>query len=91
MMFLFEHLFFSILGVTGTKVQEAERFLGARNPSRLLVGWEDSIFSLWVSGKIMLGSTQDYITTDELQQDKEEVFFGGIFLLIFCIYFFFKF
>jgi hypothetical protein len=33
----------------------------------------------------MLGSAQDYITTDELQQAKDEVFFGGIWLLIFCI------
>jgi hypothetical protein len=39
----------------------------------------------------MLGSTQDYITTDELRKAKEEVFFHGIWLLIFCIYFCFKF
>jgi hypothetical protein len=62
----FEHLFFVVLGVTGTEGQETERFLGARKPARLLVGREDSIVSLWESGKIMLGSAQDYITTDEL-------------------------
>jgi hypothetical protein len=71
--------------------QETERFLGARKTARLLVGREDSIVSLWESEKIILGSTQDYITTDELQQDKVEVFFDGIWLLIFCIYFCFKF
>ena len=53
----FEHLCFSFLGVTGTEGQETERFLGARNPARLLVGKEDSIVSLWESEKIMLGST----------------------------------
>ena len=68
-----------------------ERFLGAKKSARLLVGREDSIVSLWVSGKRMLGSTHDYITTDELRQAKVEVFFGGIWLLIFCIYFCFKF
>jgi hypothetical protein len=87
----FEHLCFVVLGVTGTEGQETERFLGARKPARLLVGREDSIVSLWASGKRMLGSAQDYITTDELRQAKEEVFFGGIWLLIFCIYFCFKF
>jgi hypothetical protein len=87
----FEHLCFVVLGVTGTEGQETKRFLGARKPARLLVGWEDSIVSLWASGKRMLGSAQDYITTDELRQAKEEVFFGGIWLLIFCIYFCFKF
>jgi hypothetical protein len=71
--------------------QETERFLGARKPARLLVGREDSVVSLWESEKRMLGSAQDYITTDELQQAKVEVFFGGIWLLIFCIYFCFKF
>jgi hypothetical protein len=83
----FEHLCFVVLGVTGTEGQETERFLGARKPARLLVGREDSVVSLWASGKRMLGSAQDYITTDELRQAKEEVFFGNIWLLIFCIYF----
>jgi hypothetical protein len=87
----FEHLCFVVLGVTGTEGQETERFLGARKPARLLVGREDSVVSLWASGKRMLGSAQDYITTDELRQAKEEVFFDGIWLLIFCIYFCFKF
>jgi hypothetical protein len=87
----FEHLCFVVLGVTGTEGQETERFLGARKPARLLVGREDSVVSLWESGKRMLGSAQDYITTDELRQAKEEVFFDGIWLLIFCIYFCFKF
>jgi hypothetical protein len=87
----FEHLCFVVLGVMGTEGQETERFLGARKPARLLVGREDSVVSLWASGKRMLGSAQDYITTDELRQAKEEVFFGGIWLLIFCIYFCFKF
>jgi hypothetical protein len=91
MMVFFEHLCFVVLGVTGTEGQETERFLGARKPARLLVGWEDFVVSLWASGKRMLGSAQDYITTDELRQAKEEVFFGGIWLLIFCIYFCFKF
>jgi hypothetical protein len=36
-------------------------------------------------------STQDYIKTDDLGQAKEEVFFGGIWLLIFFIYFCFNF
>jgi hypothetical protein len=66
--------------------QETKRFLGARNMARLLVGREDSIVSLWESGKRILGSARDYITTDELQQTKEEVFFGGTWLLKFCIY-----
>ena len=52
----FENLCFAILGVTGTEVQEIERFLGARKLARLLVGREDSIVSLWESGKRMLGS-----------------------------------
>jgi hypothetical protein len=51
-----EHLFFSFLGVTSTEGQETKRFLGARKSARLLVGWEDSVVSLWESGKIMLGS-----------------------------------
>jgi hypothetical protein len=79
----FEHLCFAVLGVTGTEGQETERFLGARKPARLLVGREDSVVSLWASGKRMLGSTQDYITIDELRQTKEEVFFSGILLLMF--------
>jgi hypothetical protein len=52
----FEHLCFVVLGVTGTEGQETERFLGARKPARLLVGREDSVVSLWESGKRMLGS-----------------------------------
>ena len=79
----FEHLCFAVLGVTGTEGQETERFIGARKMARLLVGWEDSVVSLWSSGKRMFGSTQDYITTDELQQAKEEVFFSDILLLMF--------
>jgi hypothetical protein len=57
MMVFFEHLCFVVLGVTGTKSQKTERFLGARNPSRLLVDWEDFVVSLWESGQRMLGST----------------------------------
>ena len=53
---VFEHLCFVVLRVTGTEGQETERFLGARKPARLLVGWEDSVVSLWVSGKRMVGS-----------------------------------
>ena len=87
----FEHVCFAVLGVTGTEGQETERFLGSRKSARILVGKEDSIVSLWASEKRMLESTHDYITTDEIQQAKEEVFFGGIWLLIFCIYFCFKF
>jgi hypothetical protein len=77
----FEHLCFAVLGVTGTEGQETERFLGARKPARLLVGREDSVVSLWASGKRILGSAQDYITTDELLQTKEEVFFSDIFVI----------
>ena len=77
----FEHLFFVVLGVTGTEGQETKRFLGARNLARLLVGREDSIVSLWASGKRILGSAQDYITIDELLQTKEEVFFSDIFVI----------
>jgi hypothetical protein len=62
----FEHLCFAVLGVTGMEVQETKRFLGARKLARLLVGREDSVVSLWESGKRMLGSAHDYITTDEL-------------------------
>jgi hypothetical protein len=52
-----EHMCFVVLGVMGTKGQETERFLGARKLARLLVGWEDSVVSLWESGKKgMLGS-----------------------------------
>ena len=35
---LFEYLCFVVLGVTGMERQETERFIGARNPARLLVG-----------------------------------------------------
>ena len=66
MMVFFEHLCIVVLGVTGTEGQETERFLGARKLARLLVGMEDSIVSLWENGKIMLGSAQDYNTTDEI-------------------------
>jgi hypothetical protein len=79
----FEHWCFTILGVTGTEGQETERFLGARKPARLLVGREDSVVSLWASGKRVLGSAQDYSTTGELRQAKEEVFFSDILLLMF--------
>jgi hypothetical protein len=65
----FEHLCFVVLG--------------ARKPARLLVGREDFIVSLWASGKIILGSAQDYSTTGELRQAKEEVFFSDILLLMF--------
>jgi hypothetical protein len=74
----FEHLCFVVLGVTDIEGQETERFLGARKPARLLVGREDSVVSLWESGKIMFGSAYDYIAIDELRQTKEEVFFNGI-------------
>jgi hypothetical protein len=90
-MVFFEHLFFVVLGVMCTEGQEIGRFLGARKSARLLVGLEDFIVSLWESEKIMLGSAYDYITIDELRQTKEDVFFNGILLLIFCIYFCFKF
>ena len=56
MILFFEHLCFVVLGVTGMEGQETERFLGARKPAGLLVGREDSIVSLWESGKRMLGS-----------------------------------
>jgi hypothetical protein len=52
----FEHLCFAVLGVMGTEGQETESFLGARKPARLIVGREDSVVSLWESGKRMLGS-----------------------------------
>ena len=52
----FEHLCFVVLGVTSTEGQETERFLGARNSARILSGWEDSVVSLWESGKRMFGS-----------------------------------
>ena len=42
---------------------------------------EDSVVSLWASGKRILGSTEDYITTDELLQTKEEVIFSDIFVI----------
>ena len=77
----FEHLCFVVLGFTGMEGQETERFLGARKLARLLVGREDSVVSLWASGKRILGSAQDYITTDELLQTKEEVFFSDIFFI----------
>ena len=57
----------------------------------ILVGREDSVVSLWASGKKIRGSAQDYSTTDELRQAKEEVFFSDILLLIFWIYLCFKF
>ena len=78
----FEHLYFVVLGVMGMEGQETERFLGARKPARLLVGREDSVVSLWASGKRILGSTQDYSTTGELRQ-AEEVFFSDVLLLMF--------
>jgi hypothetical protein len=46
-----EHMCFVVLGVMSMEGQETERFLGARKSARLLVGWEDSIVSLWASGK----------------------------------------
>jgi hypothetical protein len=46
-----EHMFFVVIGVTDTKGQETQRFLGARKPARLLVSWEDFVVSLWESGK----------------------------------------
>ena len=79
----FEHLCFTVLGVTGMEGQETERFLRARKPARLLVGNEDSVVSLWASEKRILGSAQDYNTTGELRQAKEEVFFSDILLLMF--------
>jgi hypothetical protein len=79
----FENLCFVVLGVTGTEGQETERFLGARKLARLLVGREDSVVSLWASGKRILGSAQDYSTNGELRQAKEEVFFSDILLLMF--------
>ena len=82
---------FVVLRVTGTEGQETERFLGARKLARLLFGREDYVVSLWASRKRILGSAQDYITIDELLQTKEEVFFSDIWLLIFCLYFCFKF
>ena len=54
----FEHLCFAVLGVTGTEGQETERFLGARKPARLLVGREDSVVSLWASGKEYLEASR---------------------------------
>jgi hypothetical protein len=81
----FEHLCFVVLGVTGTEGQETERFLGSRKSARLLVGREDSVVSLWASRKRILRSAQDYITTNELLQTKEEVFFSDILLLIFWV------
>ena len=78
----FDHLSFVVLGVTGMEGQETERFLGARKPARLLVGREDSVVSLWASGKRILGSAQDCSTTGELRQAKEEVFFSDILLLM---------
>ena len=56
MMVFFEHLCFVVLGVMNTEGQETERFLGARKMARLLVGWEDSIVSLWEIRKRMVGS-----------------------------------
>ena len=41
-----EHIFFTILRVTGMEGQEIERFLGSRKSVRLLFGWEDSVVSL---------------------------------------------
>jgi hypothetical protein len=40
-----------VLGVTSMEGQETKRFLGSKKPARLLVGWEDSIVSLWEVGK----------------------------------------
>jgi hypothetical protein len=51
MMVFLKNMCFPVLGVIGTEGQETERFLGARNPSRLLVGWEDFVVFLWASGK----------------------------------------
>ena len=56
MIVFFEHLCFVVLVVMGTEGQETKRFLGARKLARILVGRENSIVSLWESGKRMLGS-----------------------------------
>jgi hypothetical protein len=48
--------------------QETKRILGATKPVRILVGREDSIVSLWASGKRMLGSTR--ITLQPMSFDK---------------------
>ena len=77
----FEHLCFVSLRVMGMEGQETKRFLGARKSARLLVGREDSVVSLWACGKRIRGSAQDYSTTGELRQAKEEVFFSDIVIL----------
>jgi hypothetical protein len=46
-----EYMCFVVLGFMGMEGQETERFLGSRKSVRLLVGWEDSVVSLWASGK----------------------------------------
>jgi hypothetical protein len=83
-------LCFVVLGVTGTEGQETKRFLGARKPARLLVGREDSIVSLWESGKIMLGSAQDYITMRIFDKPRRR-YFRWYFVIDIFIYFCFKF
>jgi hypothetical protein len=74
-------LCFVVLGVTGTEGQETERFLGARKSARLLVGWEDSLFHSGQAGKECLEAPRTTLQLDELRQTKEEVFFGGIFVI----------
>jgi hypothetical protein len=74
----FEHLCFVVLGVTGTEGQETERFLGARKPARLLVGREDSIVSLWASGKECLEAprtTVQPVSFDKLRRRYFSVIF----------------
>jgi hypothetical protein len=44
----------------GMEGQETKRFLGARKPTRLLVGWEDNFVSLWESGKKLLEASSYY-------------------------------
>jgi hypothetical protein len=56
MMVFFENLCFVVLGVMNMEGQETERFLRARKMDRILVGWEDSVVSLWEIRKRMVGS-----------------------------------
>ena len=86
----FKHLYFVVLGVTGTEGQEIERSLGARKLARLLVGREDSVVSLWASGKRMLGSAQDYITMRIFDKLRRR-YLRWYFVIDSFIYFCFKF
>ena len=90
MVFL-ENMCFVVLGFMDTEGQKTERFLRARKPTKLLVGWEDFVVSFWEIGKkiilrsiflVLIG-----IANGHLQHTREEVFHLVYFVMFLFKYF----